>query len=128
MGIDIHMYIHYKEKKIKGWWGFGGEISPGRNSVMFGILSAIRYTARKSFISKGIPDIELSEECKKDLDIGNWFGHSWLTTKELKKAFKWYKKEDGVKPSLTYRALLNVMETLENKGKNDVIVVFWFDH
>jgi hypothetical protein len=58
----------------------------------------------------------------------DWYNHSWLTTAELKKAYSWYKKHKGWKPCLEYRVVLSTMNTLENDGKNDVIVVFWFDN
>jgi hypothetical protein len=58
----------------------------------------------------------------------DWHSHSWLTTDELKKAYSWYKKETGWKVGLEYRVLLSIMKALENKGKNDVELVFWFDN
>lgn len=59
----------------------------------------------------------------------DWHSFSWLTFKELKQAFKWYKKEsDGHKVDIEYQAMLKAMEVLENKGKNEVVVVFWFDN
>lgn len=58
----------------------------------------------------------------------DWHTHSWLTTKELAQAYKWYKKESEYDVGLEYRVLLKIMKELEDKGKNEVIVVFWFDN
>ena len=58
----------------------------------------------------------------------DWHSHSWLTRKELKQAFKWYKKQNGNSPSFEYRSILKIMKVLENKGKNEVELVFWFDN
>lgn len=65
----------------------------------------------------------------------DWHSHSWMTIKELKKAFKIYKKhaskewdDPNLKAPLEYRALLASMQELEDGGKNEVRVVFWFDN
>jgi len=58
----------------------------------------------------------------------DWHSHSWLTVDELKQAFKWYKKESGYKLDVEYRAMIKAMEVLKDDGKNDVVVVFWFDN
>jgi hypothetical protein len=58
----------------------------------------------------------------------DWHSYSWLTIDELKQAFKWYKKETGQKVNIEYRAMLKAMEELEDEGKNEVVVVFWFDN
>jgi len=54
--------------------------------------------------------------------------HSWLTVKELEQAYRWYKKESEYGIGLEYRVLLKIMKELEDKGKNEVVVVFWFDN
>ena len=58
----------------------------------------------------------------------DWHSFSWLTTSELKQAYKWYKKETGYAPGLQYRVLLKILKELENKDKNEAILVFWFDN
>jgi len=58
----------------------------------------------------------------------DYHSHSWLTLEELKQAFRWYKKETGYKLNVEYRAMLKAMEVLEDNGKNEVVVVFWFDN
>jgi len=58
----------------------------------------------------------------------DWHSHSWMTIKELEQAYRWYKKETGDTPCLEYRVLLKTMKALEDKGKNEVVVVFWFDN
>lgn len=63
----------------------------------------------------------------------DWHSHSWMTIDELKQAYKWYKKyakESGYGGGvpLEYKVILKTMEALEDNGKNDVIVVFWFDN
>jgi len=183
MGCDIHMYVQYqnkkqaKETKKQGrepyWWNFGGQMNPGRNYTMFGILAGVRdwpADENKSFEPRGIPDFGLCYTARGDLylyivddedgrvdpgenyctleqaqrwrrriynnDKGepwytehpDWHSHSWLTTKELAQAFRWYKKETGYEPCLEYRVLLKMMKELEDKGENEVVVVFWFDN
>ena len=56
-----------------------------------------------------------------------------MTIDELKQAYKWYKKYAklegyGDDIPLEYKAILKTMEALENNGKNDVLLVFWFDN
>jgi len=58
----------------------------------------------------------------------DWHSHTWLTTQELVQTYRWYKKETGHAPGLEYRVLLKMMKDLENKGENEVVVVFWFDN
>lgn len=59
----------------------------------------------------------------------DWHSFSWMTIDELKQAFKWYKKEsDGYGLDVEYKAMLKAMEVLEDKGRNEVVVVFWFDN
>jgi hypothetical protein len=63
----------------------------------------------------------------------DWHSHSWMTIDELKQACKWYKKyakESGYDNDvpLEYKVILKTMKALEDKGKNDVIAVFWFDN
>lgn len=58
----------------------------------------------------------------------DWHSHSWLTTAEYAQALRWYTSQTKYKVGLEYKALLSVMKTLENKGENDVRVVFWFDN
>jgi len=58
----------------------------------------------------------------------DWHSHSWMTIKELEQAYRWYKKDTKYSPCLEYRALLKTMKALEDGGKNEVIVVFWFDN
>jgi hypothetical protein len=64
----------------------------------------------------------------------DWHSHSWLTIKELEKAFKLYEKYaskewgEPIKVGIEYRALLASMKALEDDGNNEVRVVFWFDN
>jgi len=58
----------------------------------------------------------------------DWHSHSWMTAKELAQAYRWYKKETDYKPSLEYRVILKIMKALEDDGKNEVALVFWFDN
>lgn len=58
----------------------------------------------------------------------DWHSHSWLNVSEFEQALKWYKEQTKYTPSVEYRALFKAMKELENRGKNEVIVVFWFDN
>jgi len=58
----------------------------------------------------------------------DWHNHSWLTTEELAQAYRWLKKYEKRGPGLEYRVLLKMMKALEDNGKNEVVVVFWFDN
>jgi hypothetical protein len=64
----------------------------------------------------------------------DWHSHSWMTIKELEKAFKLYEKhastewEEPIKVGVEYRALFASMKALEDDGNNEVRVVFWFDN
>lgn len=176
MGCDGHFYIQYKKKtdNFDDWWfDFGGEISPGRNYLMFGILAGVRDRTSRHFEPKGIlPEkkqswavrealylmitedgkgcrettLENAKRFARESDLikdekgkpikvldPDWHSHSWLTIKELETAFKWYKKYadeeiEGSKVPFEYKVILKVMKILENKGKNDVLLVFWFDN
>ena len=177
MGCDIHMYVQYqnkesaKQNKKEGrdpyWWGFGGQLNPGRNYTMFGILAGVRddpMDEEKMFYPKGLPEFELSYAAKDGLYLyvgddneehtctleqaqrwgrriindsdgkpwmtehPDWHSHTWLTTKELAQAYRWYKQVSGYAPCLEFRVLLKMMKELENKGENEVVVVFWFDN
>ncbi len=63
----------------------------------------------------------------------DWHSHSWMTPDEFDRALKIYKKyakdngyDKGV--PLEYKVILKTMRALENKGKNEVLLVFWFDN
>jgi len=63
----------------------------------------------------------------------DWHSHSWMTTEEYEKALKWYKeyaKIDGITGGIPfeYKVILRLMKILEKNGKNDVLLVFWFDN
>jgi hypothetical protein len=63
MGADIHMFIHYKEKDSSSdWWrDFGGNINPGRDYTMFGVLAGVRIgTFDEGLSPKGLPEHSLS--------------------------------------------------------------------
>ena len=74
MGCDIHMYVEYASKKrleesklpqVEGkrkvyeyWSTFGGRMSPGRNYLMFGLLSkGVRSDLDKGIEPKGLPEV-----------------------------------------------------------------------
>jgi hypothetical protein len=67
------------------------------------------------------------------VDHPDWHSHSWMTIEEYKQALKWYKeyaKEDGIEGGVPfdYKVILKVMKVLENNGRNDVLLIFWFDN
>lgn len=82
MGCDIHMYVEYAYKKKipldgetdkfeleKVWWrGFGGRLNPGRDYLMFSLLSdGVRGSYDESLPPKGLPPKdELSYESSAD--------------------------------------------------------------
>ena len=73
--------------------------------------------------------IETDKEGKPYRTVNpDWHSFSWLTIKELEQAFRWYKKEFKQNPDIEYIAMLKAMKALENDGKNEVVVVFWFDN
>jgi hypothetical protein len=63
----------------------------------------------------------------------DFHSHSWMSSKELEKAYKGYKvhasKEWDKKMDVPveWKAILAAMKSLEDEGKNEVRVVFWFD-
>lgn len=116
-GCDAVMYIYNKNDEDKGWdnyvtlekateWSkYGNKITYDRN----GEPSAVEH-----------PD---------------WHSHSWMSIKELEKAYKIYAKkaskewnEKITKPPVEWMALLASMKALEDDGENEVRVVFWFDN
>lgn len=63
----------------------------------------------------------------------DWHSHSWMNVKELSKAYQTYfnmvKKEYGTgSVPAEYKAILDVMKSLEKNGDYVVEVVFWFDN
>lgn len=62
MGCDIHLYIEYSTKNKTSsreitWRGFGGEINPGRNYLLFGIMSkGVRTDPTFTCEAKGVPN------------------------------------------------------------------------
>ena len=57
------MFIHYKDKEsTSDWWrDFGGNINPGRDYTMFGVLAGVRNHGMAEALSpKGLPDHSLS--------------------------------------------------------------------
>lgn len=65
----------------------------------------------------------------------DWHSHTWMSVKELEKAYKIYAKkaskewgEKITKPHVEWMALLASMKALEGGGENEVRVVFWFDN
>jgi len=57
MGCDIHMYIEYKKEKSSSWVNFGGKLNPGRDYLMFAIISGVRDYGKEytMFNPKGLP-------------------------------------------------------------------------
>lgn len=56
MGCDIHMYVEYKRKEREDFYDFGGRFNPGRNYLMFGVLSkGVRCDLKNGFEVKGMP-------------------------------------------------------------------------
>jgi hypothetical protein len=73
--------------------------------------------------------IELDKDGKPWRTIHpDWHSFSWLTTEEYAQALRWYSSQVRYKAGLEYRALLKLMKALEDNGKNDVRIVFWFDN
>jgi len=64
----------------------------------------------------------------------DWHSHSWMTTKELQKAYKIYEKhaskewDDDIRVGVEYRAILAAMKEIESCGEYEARVVFWFDN
>jgi hypothetical protein len=64
----------------------------------------------------------------------DYHSHSWMSSKELEKVYKSYKKyasnEWGSKMDVPveWKAILAAMKALENDGENEVRVLFWFDN
>jgi hypothetical protein len=62
MGCNIHLYVEYRPKKKEEnftplWRNFGGRINPGRNYLLFGIMSkGVRTDPSFSFDPKGTPE------------------------------------------------------------------------
>lgn len=78
---------------------------------------------------------KIIERDGKPVKIANpdYHSASWLTIKELSDVYRKYtsycRKHDGWgKVSSTYKAVLQAMRSLEDDGKNDVELVFWFDN
>lgn len=69
MGQDIHCYVEYGRPAPNGemWWaGFGGRINPGRNYMLFGLLSdGGRGDGPPLFPNKGLPD-NLGYDAQRD--------------------------------------------------------------
>ena len=63
MGCDIHCYVEYQEPGSGHWFGFGGEINPGRDYVVFGHLAGVRYGEVEHVEPRGVPE-EISLETK----------------------------------------------------------------
>jgi len=58
----------------------------------------------------------------------DWHSHSWLTVDEFQQVLEAYERKTKHKAGLEYRALLAAMRAIEDEGKNDVRLVFWFDN
>lgn len=58
----------------------------------------------------------------------DWHSHSWLTVDQFSSVLNAYRIKYGDDPGVEYVALLAAMRALENDGKNEVRVVFWFDN
>lgn len=91
MGCDIHVYVEYRSKKEGGQWdSFGGRINPGRNYLLFGIMSnGVRSDPTFSFEVKGMPD-DMAYSAKDDslIFISDTPGDNYVT---LEKARQWEK-------------------------------------
>lgn len=97
-------------------------------SNMVTLEDALRYTkyGEEIFYRDGKP-IYVSNP--------DWHSHSWLTAEELSIVFEHYKcvyeaqwGDGPIKVPIEYQAILQVLQTLEDNGKNDARVVFWFDN
>ena len=114
---DAFMHIYPKKHEDKEWEGFvtlekATEWAQWGNKIIFD--------------ENGKPSL---------VEHPDWHSHSWMSIKELKKAYKIYAKKASKewgekinKPPVEWRALLASMEELEDDGENEVRVVFWFDN
>lgn len=91
MGCDIHLYIEYRSKTNgQHWQNLGGRINPGRNYLMFGIMSkGVRVESDFSYQPKGMPiDAGYCSENDNRLYITDEEGEDNAT---LENALQWEK-------------------------------------
>lgn len=96
MGCDIHLYIEYSKKeettpKEIRWSGFGGRINPGRNYLLFGIMSeGVRTDPTFSYEAKVVPnDMAYASRNDNLIFISETPSDEYVT---LEKAQQWEKR------------------------------------
>lgn len=97
MGCDIHLYLEYskKEKVITPektrWDYFGGRINPGRNYLMFGIMSrGVRTEPIFSIARKELPDdCGYASQDDSRIFISETPNNNYVT---MEKALQWEKR------------------------------------
>ena len=72
MGCDIHMFVNYRRKDNSYgdyWKTFGGNIGPGRNYSMFGILAGVRSEYPDYCEPKGYPNQQMGWQCENEYNL-----------------------------------------------------------
>lgn len=55
MGCDIHLYAEHRRRDDGYWFGFGGQMNPGRDYALFGTLAGVRGEGPPVVEPRGYP-------------------------------------------------------------------------
>lgn len=130
MGMDIHIYMEYRERKTNRY-KYYREFETPRRYGLFGILADVFNDVNPLYISRGFPN-DASDNVYKE--YRNWGGDahhvSWLDAEEFGYCLDYAKElypdasEDWLKES---EFILKNLRDSDNEGE-PARIIFWFDN
>ena len=140
MGCDIHGFFEVRRKESKQWEVYDRVGLGVRNYQLFWLIAGVREGQGKPVnLPKGIPK-DASEIVKSEVKALGRDGHNhtWLTTKEMKRAYDEFDKiEKAGKSAWLHYGIDSVVYDIysyndwwleEHPEYDDVRGIFWFDN
>jgi hypothetical protein len=139
MGCDIKAFVEYSFTESDGSKGFAywNWVPLLRNYTLFALMANVRNRAKLEpvCLPKGLPQ-NLSDEvrdryeddCRRYGIGGENHSHSWLSLPELEEVQRRYQEFGSDESDLYLEAAMAVMRALEQKGREESRLVFWFDN
>lgn len=143
MGCDIHLVIEYVDFKHQDgtpyWSSFGGEMNPGRDYHMFGIMAGVRTESDQMFEPRGMPEGRISygaenmlgswdDEVGERIEDADLHSRSWLTGDEFAQCYavRMLTNEWGP-PGVPWEMVLVTLQGFKERGLQ-CRVIFAFDN
>lgn len=130
MGMDIHLYMEYCERKTNRY-KFYREFDAPRQYGLFGVLAEVFFDENPLYLSRGFPSDASSHVSREYRDWGRGAHHaSWLDAEEFGYCLDAAKERHpcAAEGCLSeYEYVLTCMKDSDADGESSRII-FWFDN